>query len=82
MRFHKPEHTGTLDAGTIGQESAGCNFHGDSTRPLSEACCKKVIVTRHEKRDAVMQRMGAILTETASEAGWPHEMAREFARCH
>ena len=31
-----------------------------------------------EKRDAVLQRMGTILTEIASEAGCPHEMAREF----
>jgi hypothetical protein len=31
-----------------------------------------------EKRDAVVQRMGTILTEIASEAGCPHEMAREF----
>jgi hypothetical protein len=31
-----------------------------------------------EKRDAVVQRMGAILTDIASEAGCPHEMACEF----
>lgn len=31
-----------------------------------------------EKRDAVLQRMGTILTEIAGEAGCPHEMAREF----
>ena len=31
-----------------------------------------------EKRDAVLQRMGTILTEIASAAGCPHEMAREF----
>ena len=31
-----------------------------------------------EKRDAVVQRVGTILTEIASEAGCPHEMAREF----
>jgi hypothetical protein len=31
-----------------------------------------------EKRDAVLQRMGAILTEIASVAGCPHDMAREF----
>jgi phytoene/squalene synthetase len=30
------------------------------------------------KRDAAMRRMGMILTEIASEAGCPHEMAREF----
>ena len=32
-----------------------------------------------EMRDAVMQRMGAVLTEIAVEAGCPHEMALEFS---
>jgi hypothetical protein len=31
-----------------------------------------------EKRDAVMQHMGTILIGIASEAGYPHNMAREF----
>jgi hypothetical protein len=37
-----------------------------------------VIEYPDEKRDAVMQRMGTILTEIAIEAGCPREMAREF----
>ena len=32
-----------------------------------------------EERDAVMQRMGIILTEIVVEAGCPHEMALEFS---
>ena len=37
-----------------------------------------VIEFPDEKRHAVMRRMGTILTEIASEAGCPREMAREF----